>query len=233
MAASKEVALRKRQQIANANKTMFLWVAAASLVIGFAAVGSIFLVQKLAFNEKVLAEKTNTVSTLEDNNANIEELKRNVRLLNTNAGLNAAKADSEDQAIQAILDALPADANSLALGASLQQELLTGIDGLTLESSNIDTVVGVESSDGDPNVEKGSAADDEDAKYQINFRLAVSGDANALQELLKRFERSIRAIDVTAITLERASGELTMSIEAHAFYEPARVVELTDKVIEP
>lgn len=235
MAAPKEVALRKRQQIANANRTMFLWVAAASVVIGFAVVAAVFLLQKLTFNEKVLAEKTNTVQTLEQNNANIDELKDNVRLLSTNPGLNAAKADSDDGALQVVLDALPADANSLALGASLQQNLLGEVDGLTLESATIDTVEGVESSDGEANVEEGSADEDEaeDTTHEITFRLAVSGSANALQNLLERFERSIRVIDVTALTLERSSGKLTMTIEAQAFYEPARTVELEEKVVTP
>ncbi|MNI83854.1 hypothetical protein D3C73_1407020 [compost metagenome] len=70
-------------------------------------------------------------------------------------------------------------------------------------------------------------------KNKIVFKLAVSGDANALKQLLDRFEHSIRAIDVTNLVLEQTNGKLTMTIDANAFYEPERVIELTDKVVKP
>ena len=229
--ATKEVALRKRQQIAKANRTMFLWVAGVSVIVGFAAVGSIFLMQKLAFNQKVINEKNNTVSVLTKNNAAVAELEENIRLLDTNEGLNSVKANPEDKALQVILEALPADANSLALGSSLQQKLIAGIDGLTLESLNVIPVAGVEVSD-DSAVQDASTTTDE-TKNQITFNLAVSGDANALKALLERFERSIRAIDITNLVLEQANGKLTMTIDGRAYYEPARTIELKDKVVKP
>jgi len=46
-----DTALRKRTQISQANRTMFLWIAGASALVGFALVASIFLGQKLLFNE--------------------------------------------------------------------------------------------------------------------------------------------------------------------------------------
>ena len=229
--ATKEVALRKRQQIAKANRTMFLWVAGVSVIVGFAAVGSIFLMQKLAFNQKVINEKNNTVSVLTKNNAAVAELEENIRLLDTNEGLNSVKANPEDKALQVILEALPADANSLALGSSLQQKLIAGIDGLTLESLNVIPVAGAEVSD-DSAVQDASTATDE-AQNQITFNLAVSGDANALKALLERFERSNRAIDITNLVLEQANGKLTMTIDGRAYYEPARTIELKDKVVKP
>lgn len=229
--ATKEVALRKRQQIAKANRTMFLWVAGVSIVVGFAAVGSIFLVQKLAFNQKVINEKNNTVSVLTKNNAAVAELEENIRLLDTNEGLNSVKANPDDKALQVILEALPADANSLALGSSLQDKLMKGVDGLTLESLSVTPVAGVEVSD-DSAVQDASATVD-NTQNQITFNLVASGDANALKTLLERFERSIRAIDITNLVLEQANGKLTMTIDGRAYYEPARTIELKDKVVKP
>ncbi|MNH50526.1 hypothetical protein D3C87_1482000 [compost metagenome] len=230
--ATKEVALRKRQQIAKANRTMFLWVAGVSVVVGFAAVGSIFLVQKLAFNQKVINEKNNTVSILTKNNAAVAELKENIRLLDTNEGLNSIKAKPDDKALQVVLDALPADANSLAFGSSLQSQLINGVEGLTLESLNITPVAGVEVTNTDSDVQSADA-EGEEATNQISFNLVVSGDANALKTLLDRFERSIRAIDISNLALEQTNGKLTLTIDGHAFYEPARTIELKDKVVKP
>lgn len=62
-----DVAARKRSQIAKASRTMFLWIAATSALVGVAAVVGLFLGQQLFYNEKVLAEKQKTASTLKQN----------------------------------------------------------------------------------------------------------------------------------------------------------------------
>ena len=112
-----DTAIRKRTQISKANRTMFLWIAGASAIVGFALVAAIFLSQKLIFNEKLLIEKNKTVSTLESNIAAVPELKAQVSVLDTNSALAGNKANEDDQALQVILDALPSEANEEALGA--------------------------------------------------------------------------------------------------------------------
>lgn len=221
-----DVAMRKRTQITKANRVMFMWVAAVSVVVGFGLVGSIFLAQKLFFNEKIISEKDKTVATLKANNANISELEAQVRVLDSSEALIASKAKPDDQAIQAILDALPSEANSLALGASLQNKLLAGINGLTLQSLQVDPVLG-----GDTTVQ--DTTDSSVIPNQITFRFAVSGTAEALKEVLDRLERSIRAIDIISVRIESQGTEQVLTAEARAFYEPAIVVELTDKLVKP
>src|SRR6218665_3607322 len=121
-----DVAIRKRTQIAQANRTMFIWIAIASALIGTAAVVSIFLFQKLTFNEQVLSVKQETVSTLDHNISVVDSLKDDIQALEVNTALMSVKANDSDEALQVVLDALPSEANSLALGASLQNKLLAG-----------------------------------------------------------------------------------------------------------
>lgn len=231
--ASKEAALRKRTQIAKANRTMFVWVAMVSVVVGFALVGSIFLAQKIFFNERVLSEKDKTISVLKKNNDNVAELEAQVRVLDNNQSLIDSKAKPSDQAIQVILDALPSDANSLALGASLQNKLLAGINGLSLESLQVDPVAGVESLSLDATVEDATVTTGASGEQaQITFRFSVKGSDAALKEALTRLERSIRAIDILALRIESQGGSRLMTVEARAFYEPTRTVELINKVIK-
>jgi hypothetical protein len=226
----KDAAIRKRSQIAKANRTMFLWIAGASAVIGCAIVVSIFLTQKLIFNERVLAEKDKTISILTANNAIIPDLETQVRVLDTNADLQTVKADPDDQAIQVILDALPSDANSLALGASLQNILLAGIPGLTIESLQVTPVSGIESFSSDTTSIDASATGLSD--NQISFQFAVTGDEAALRQVLTNLERSIRAIDITSLRIESQGTKQLLTIQARAFYEPAKTVQLVDKVIK-
>jgi len=235
--AAPDTAIRKRQQIANANRMMFVWVAGVSAVVGIAVVASIFLLQKAWFNEKVLAEKSKTASVLVQNNKVINDLKDQVRVLNTNEALKSAMAPGESQPVQVVLDALPAEANSSALGSSLQEKFLKE-DGLTIESLNVDPVAGVESQT-DSNIQDASSTSTgstgaNGTDSQINFRFSVSTtDANKLKNLLQKLERSIRAIDLQTLTIETQDTRLVLSASGRAFYEPAKTVELKDKTVKP
>jgi hypothetical protein len=234
-----DTAIRKRQQIANANRMMFIWVAVVSAVVGIAIVASLFLLQKAWFNEKVLGEKAKTASILTQNNKVVDDLKNQVRVLNTNEALKSSMTAGEDQPVQVVLDALPAEANSSALGSSLQEKFLND-PALTIESLNVDPVAGVESQT-DTNVQDASASSNAPSSTgttgnEITFRFAVStgvGNANALKELLKKLESSIRAIDVTTLSIETQGTKLILTVDGHAFYEPAKTVELKDKTVKP
>lgn len=134
MEATKDAALRKRQLISNSSRKMFLWVAGASVVVGFSLVAAWFLVQQIIYKEKVLTVKGQTVSTLRKNNAAAPKLAANIRVLETNQDLASVKATPNENAVRVILDALPSDNNVLALGASMQQVLIGGAQNITLES---------------------------------------------------------------------------------------------------
>lgn len=226
-----DVAIRKRTQIAKANRTMFIWIAVASVLVGSAIVVSIFLVQKVLFNEKVLLEKQNTVSVLDKNNKVTPELENQIRVLDTNQALISAKANDTDQAIQVILDALPSEGNSLALGASLQNKLLAGIPGLiSIESLQVDPIVGVESLTSDTTTED---VTETQAENEITFRFTVKGSQDAIKTVLQNLERSIRLIDITSLNVETQDDGQLMIVQAKAYYEPAKTIELQKKEVKP
>lgn len=227
----KGVAIRKRTQIAKENRVMFLWVAGVSIVFGFALVGAIFLVQMLLFNERVLMEKGRTVATLNSNNNNIQALESQIRVLDTNQALIDSKAKPEDRAVQVILDALPSDANSLALGASLQSKLLSGINGLTLNSIQVDPVAGVESLGAD-SLAASTTTSSSSSKGSISFRFSVSGTDGALQQVLRNLESSIRTIKVVSLKIESQGSTRALVVNGQAFYEPARIVQLKDITVK-
>lgn len=237
MAEQETTAIRKRQQIANANRMMFTWVAIASAIVGIAVVASVLLAQKALFNEKVLAEKAKTASVLANNNKVIDELKNQVRVLNTNETLKQAMIPGESQPVQVVLDALPAEANSSAFGASLQKKFLSA-PGLQVESLVVDPVIGVEASANSgaqavaPPVPSASSV----SQNQITFRFTVSTDvknADALKKLLASLEHSVRPIDITSLSVESQGARLVLKASGATYYEPAKTVNLKDKVIKP
>lgn len=225
-----DVAIRKRSQIAQANKTMFIWIAVASALIGSAIVVSVFLTQKAIFNEKVLAEKQTTLSNLDNNNKVAPELVKQIQVLDTNQALASTKANESDQAVQVILDALPSEGNSLALGASLQNKLLAGIPGLnSIETLQVDPIAGLESLTAGTTVDAATGV----AANQITFRLVVKGNQDAIRNVLQNFERSVRLISITSLQIETQNDGQLMTVLAKAYYEPAKTIELQTKVVKP
>lgn len=233
--------VRKRQQIAAANRTMFICVAIASAVVGVAVVAAIFLAQKAWFNERVLLEKSNTSSTLQKNIQTISALKDQVRVMNTNQALQQSMAPGETQPIQVVLDALPSDANSSALGASLQQKLIND-PNIQIDAMQVDPVAGIES---DPNISGSGSSNSSSSssgntsstsKNTIHFTMTVSTDnshVDALRSMLQRFEHSIRAINIAQLTIQAQTNRVSMTIDADAFYQPAATVQLNSKVVNP
>lgn len=227
--SSKFQPVRKRAQIMSANHVMFIWVAGVSVVLGFAIVGTIFLTQMLIFNEKVISKKNQTITRLEQNNKNVTKLEDQIRALDANEVLGSKKAKAEDRAVQVVLDALPSEANSLALGASLQNVLFAGISGLSIESLKVDPVVGVELLDASSVATEIS----DNSDNRINFKAVITGTEAGIKTALTNLERSIRTIDIDNLKIESGSGNnLTVTINGCAFYEPERVVQLKEEVVK-
>lgn len=209
--------LRKRQQISKANRMMFIWVAAGSGVVGVALVVSIFLVQQLIFNEKVLLKKNETVSSLSKSQDAVPELRKEIAVRNTDQGLLDSRAKDEDKPLQVIIDALPDTANTAALGASLQTKLIPG-SNIQLESLQVDPIL------------EGTS------EGAMSFSFSVSTPQSAIGELRnlqQRLERSIRAINITSVLIETSATKATMTVSGEAYYEPARTVELGTETVKP
>lgn len=220
-----QIVSSKRKAIADSSRMMFIWVAAMSVVVGVCVVVAIFLTQQIAFKVKVVGAMADTVSTLDYNNKHASDLTNSVRVLQTNEALNSVKANGEESALQVPLDALPADRNALALGSSLQQVLLTGVDGLSIDSLSVDNS-GNSASNGLPT--------DALSSNTIPIQMQISSsNINTIKDTLTRLEHSIRIIDIDSFVLERSDTSYQATITAHAYYQPAIQLTLQSKPITP
>ena len=226
-ANNKDVAVRKRQQIDSSRKTMFVFVAGAAFLAGIALVISIFLIQQIVFHSKVIIEKQSTIFRLDKNLESVDELKKNVRVLETNSALNSVKANSENSALQTVLDALPDNPNADAFGASIKNKFVDTVEGLTLDNLSVTSPnsQGEESEDGD--------SESTYSPNTLSFSLEVSGSADKLRELLTKFERSIRVIELKSFEIHTSEDKLSLTIQGVAYYEPAQKIHLEKKVVKP
>lgn len=220
-ADNKGVAIRKRQQIDSSKKTMFIFVASAAFLVGIALVVSIFLIQQIVFHSKIIIEKQSTISRLDKNLTTIDELKKNIRVLDTNTALNSIKSSDESNALQTILDALPDNPNADAFGASLKNKFIDTTTGVTIQSLSVSQA----GSGGEGSVSAPANT--------VSFTMEVSGPADRLKELLTKFESSIRVIDLKALEIQRNEDRLSLVVRGVAYYEPAQTVQLENKVVKP
>lgn len=218
--------MKKRQQIDHSSRAMFAWVAGASVIVAFALVASIFIMQQIIFNEKVLLAKNETASKLSQNVQTAKELNKAVnrlrgdRLLGQIQGVNE-KSNNLDK----VFAALPYDNDEIAVGSSLETTLLTG---LNVESLSVgqQAVGGTESvvapvGDGATNAQP------------ITFGFKVTGNEDQLKELFTKLNRSIRPMQINTLQLEAAgAGRLTATISASTYYQSPTQFELTKRTIK-
>ncbi|MFZ2544513.1 MAG: hypothetical protein WAW80_00885 [Candidatus Saccharimonadales bacterium] len=221
--------IRKRNQIQQANRVMFIWIAAVSVVVGISIVLIGFLAQKILFGEKVINEKNKTVSILEKNLSVVGGLRDNIRVLNTNEVLKSVRLSDTVLPIQSVLDALPAESNSTSLASSLQTKLLAGIPGVVLETIN------VVSAEGSGEVNSSTVLNNTgDNKIGFTFSVSTnSANYNAQIKVLERLEKSIRPFNITDLSIESQGNKVVMTATGFSYFEPAKTVKLMDKVVKP
>ncbi len=221
---------RKRQQIARSNRTMFLWVAGASVIVAFSVVGSIFLTKQLIFNQSVIAEQTKTADILKTNIVVSKELNKKINQLRANRDISRVPSSTQkSNNLDKILDALPYEGDWIGLGSSLQSTLLNGI---SLSSLGVDSV----SADGASNSGSLDLSTIEligDTRA-ISFGFKASGNDSELKTLLARLDNSIRPIKIISMKLESAGpNKIDASIQAITYYQPKKVFELKEKTVKP
>lgn len=219
---------RKRQQIAKSNRTMFIWVAGASVIVAFAVVGSIFLMKQLVFNQKIIFEKTATADVLNKNIVAAKKLNKTVNSLRANRSLSSVPSSNQKgNNLDKILDALPYEGDWVGLGSSLQSTLLSGI---AIDSLSVDPTTGEASTSG---IDLSSLEQVRNTE-PISFSFKVSGSDAELKTLLSRLNSSIRPVKIITMKLESGGpNRIDATIQAVTYYQPKKVFELKEKTVKP
>ena len=220
--------LKKRQEIENAGKTMFMWVVIASIAVSICVVTVQFLFQQWSYNNKVLGAKYAAVDTLKKNIENSKKLQEEVNGLVSNEALASVKTNTGDPNTKSVLDALPSRFDATALATSLQQAILSR-SGVSIDSISVPADQAADGTTADGSVPVASP----DAKPQeMPFNIAVSGSYDKIRSMLLDLERTIRPIKVTDITLEGDDTAMTATVSAVTYYQPAKSASIKQEVVK-
>ena len=222
--------LKKRQQIENAGKTMFIWVAIASVAVSICVVTVQFLFQQWSYNNRVLTAKSKAVDTLKSNIENASKLQNEVNGLVSNEALASVKTNTGDLNTKSILDALPSKLDATALATSLQQAILSR-SGVTIEAISVpndQTAIDAEAT-GSTGTDTASL---ESTPQEMKFDITVSGSYDKIRSMMLDLERTIRPIKVTAITLDGDDTAMTATISGVTYYQPAKSANIKQEVVK-
>lgn len=222
--------VRKRQQIQNTNKNIFLWLAVASVIISVSLVALQFLVREFMFNQKIINKKSETNKTLVQNVEAAKVLQNNVNALLADTNLSALKYETENtqtSALSVVLDALPVAGDATAFANSLQAVVLPR-SGVSIRELNTVTIE-------DPGtMTTGAASTATTQAMSLPFTAGFSGKYADVQLALVDISRVIRPINLTDMTIRADdNGLLQVNIAGVTYYLPARAVEVREEVLKP
>lgn len=216
----------KRLHIEKANAAMAIIVAIASFVVVFSLFASRGLLSKRSYQNKVIAEKKVALDQLKSNNQAATQLVDAYKVFastpdNVIAGSSGGKGDKDGDNAQIILDALPSKYDFPAVASSLEKVL-------TDEGIAIDSITGIDDEINQAKQQQSSTP----SAIPIPFQIAVKGDFGSLEDLFTLMERSIRPFQIQKVTLTASGSEITNTVTAQTYYQPAKNVSITKKVVE-
>lgn len=214
--------LKKRQLIESANKTMFIWVAIASVAVAICLVTAQFFFQQIAYNNRVIGAKQKAVDTLTQNITNANSLKHEIDALVGNQDLASVKLNQTDPNTKSVLDALPSVADPTQFATSLQQSILNR-SGVSIESI---AVGGTAAAASQP-----QTAAPAGGPVEQPFTVIVNGSYDKIRNLLLDLERTIRPIKITHLDLSGNDASMRATITAVTYYQPAKKVTITQETV--
>lgn len=217
--------IKKREQIQKANKTMFLWVVAASAAVAICLVLAQFLVRQMLFNQKIMSVKGETNSTLVANKETFKTIKTGINKLISDSNLSSLKVAETDTALQVVIDALPTSDDRAALATSLQQVVLSR-SGVAIESISVTDQSATLAA-------AGSTTTVTDKPQEILFNVVLIGNYEQISQAVTDMERSIRPFSVERMQIEGSGTQLRASINAKTFYLPAKTMKIKTEALKP
>ncbi len=216
----------RRLMIIKSNSQIIFMISAATAITVFSLVASRALTNQMAYQGRVIDEKSKALSQIKNNVASVNKLITAYNELqgstkNVISGNRDGIGDRDGDNIKIILDALPSKYDFPALTASIEKMFaypqapkLESITGLDDEINQLKTSV------------------DSSAPVAIPFQLTFSGKYASIQELLASLQLSIRPISVNSIDISGSESDMKIILTAQTYYQPEKIRNIKTKVIK-
>ncbi len=214
----------KRLQIDRANSTMFIVIAVSAFVVTFSLFAGRALMNKRAYQARVIAQKEKAADQLQENIKATDTLVTSYKAFvetpdNIIGGNPNGKGDRDGDNAKIVLDALPSKYDYPALASSLEKIL-------TSKNFKIENISG-----SDDELAQ-AAADSKPTPVEMPFTVAMKATFDSGKDLMNIFEKSIRPIKVSEIDIAGGSSDLTVNVKAVTYYQPAKTLKFETKEVK-
>lgn len=216
----------KRVGIDKTNSRIVAVTAGAAFLVVFFLVASVALFQQMMYQNRVIAVKKKAVSQLEENIKASQTLMESYQAFvsapqNLIGGDPNASGTQDGSNAKLVLDALPSKYDFPALTTSIEKVL-------------IDQKVKIQSINGTDDTVNQATADATGSPQPVEmpFEVTVGGDFAGIQSVISAFERSIRPIQIQTLEVTGEQQDLTLKITAKTFYQPAKTLNIQQKVVK-
>jgi len=207
----------KRALIEKAGNSMFIAVAAASVVVAFCIVAINFMWDKAQYNSRVQTEKELARDTLITNIANATSLKTSFNQLETGDDLISGQGKKSNSAV--ILDALPRKYDFPALRTSIEK--LADLSGVKLASFN-----------GNDQESEAIASMISPVPQEIVFSVAIECNYDSLIDFIDNLENTIRPIKIERLRVSGSDSLMNASLDLITYYQPSVDINIQTRNIE-
>lgn len=216
----------KRALIDKANSTVVIVVGIAAFVFVFSLVATKTMLGQAAYQNRIISAKRVAVNQLKTDIASTDQLKASYDAFvgttqNALGGNPGGSGPQDGDNAKIVLDALPSSYDFPALTTSLESLLANqGVTITTISGTDDEVAQSTNQSSSNPQ------------SVPIPFQIAVTGDYTGVQNVIGAFERSIRPIQVQTLDLSGNAGNLTLSVTAQTFYQPAKSLNINKTVVK-
>ncbi len=217
----------KRLAISKANAQMVAAVAIASFVTVFCLVASKTVFSQNRYQARVISAKEAAHKQLEQNINNYNGLATAYKAFdsastNIIGGNKNGTGDNDGPNSKIILDALPDRYDFPALTSSIEKIL----------SDNHLQVTSISGTDDQLN-QQGNTASANPQPVQMPFSFTVSNaNYQSVDQLLAKLQQSIRPLQIDTLDISGGQSNMTVTVTAHTYYQPAKKVSITTQVVK-
>lgn len=200
--------------------------AIAAFLVAFSLVAGRSLLNKRAYQARVINAKEKAVTQLQANITATNTLVTSYKAFvstpsNVIGGNPTGSGDKDGDNAKIVLDALPSQYDFPALTSSLEKML----------SQNNYKINSITGTDDEVNQQKSDSSTNP-KPIEIPFTVSVTSNVNGVKDLFGLLERSIRPIKVQTAEISGSNSQLTVNITAVTYYQPARSLNIQTEVVK-
>ncbi|HEY5152740.1 MAG TPA: hypothetical protein VII55_02085 [Candidatus Saccharimonadales bacterium] len=219
--------LPKRIAISKANTQVVIIVAVAAFVTVFCLVASKAVLSQYSYQARVTTAKEKALKQLKENVTAFSSLSGSYQHFdsqptNVIGGTKDGTGNNNGTNSQIILDALPPAYDFPALTSSLEKILTNG-------SFTITSITGTD----DQLNQQSNTSSTTPQPVQMPFSFTVTNaNYTSVQALMTTLQQSIRPIQVDTVELSGGVNNMSLTVGAHTYYQPATNLNITKKAVK-